>query len=415
MHGTRLMNYDINESVNWIIVAYYSGEQRLWVNFLEAFAGHNGKAWAATRSGCTGWAWGQGGRAFTRMLLKEIDLEDLICRLLLVESGKTRWASSLEGSAPWWWSNSEGFLKSDFYDAWGCRIELNTVSYFHWWLFIFQVALSLILSLLLFKPAPLYILDEVIFRIHGLWGKVTLILLGRALKKLLKIHVMTGSHRQLHEFPEPTCVHLFWIALNLSCFRLTLPLTFPTLKILGRCWKTISRYFCRHRFISNSCSVFSAQHSQFIVVSLKDGMFNNANVLFRYFINTNSHILKPIFITPHADLFVSIKDQVCWWDVNSEQDSSGPKQEEKVKVLPSKLQFREYRIWVTCNLYNWTKKPNSVCFFYIQKRCYTISSSSTVQQTLTMSNLLTSDEPSVEVLDWYQTIFQFNWIAQPPK
>ena len=37
----------------------------------------------------------------------------------------------------------------------------------------FQVALSLILSLLLFKPAPLYILDEVKFRIYGVCGKGT--------------------------------------------------------------------------------------------------------------------------------------------------------------------------------------------------------------------------------------------------
>ena len=173
----------------------------------------------------------------------------------------------------------------------------------------FKVALSLILSLLLFKPAPLYILDEVMFRIHGLWWKVMLTLPGRALK---------------------TCVHFLWIAFDFSCFRLTLPLTFPTLKILGRCWKTISRYFYNQNIFSNS-RFFSAQHSQFIVVSLKDGMFNNANVLFRYFINTNSSFL--IFVTPHADLHV-IKDQVCWWDVNSEQDGAGSKQEEEVKILP---------------------------------------------------------------------------------
>ena len=68
------------------------------------------------------------------------------------------------------------------------------------------------------------------------------------------------------------------------------------------------------------------------MVSLKDGMFNNANVLFRYFINANSYFL--IFVTPHADLHV-IKDQVCWRDVDCEQDGAGSKQEEEVKVLLS--------------------------------------------------------------------------------
>jgi len=68
----------------------------------------------------------------------------------------------------------------------------------------FQVALSLILSLLLFKPAPLYILDEV-------------------------DSALDLSHTQ-----------------NIG--------------------QMLKDHF---------------QHSQFIVVSLKDGMFNNANVLFR--------------------------------------------------------------------------------------------------------------------------------------
>ena len=66
------------------------------------------------------------------------------------------------------------------------------------------VALSLILSLLLYKPAPLYILDEV-------------------------DAALDTSHTQ-----------------NIGLM--------------------IKKYF---------------KHSQFIIVSLKDGMFNNANVLFR--------------------------------------------------------------------------------------------------------------------------------------
>ena len=67
-----------------------------------------------------------------------------------------------------------------------------------------MVALSLILSLLLFKPAPIYILDEV-------------------------DAALDLSHTQ-----------------------------------------NIGMMLCQH-----------FRHSQFIVVSLKDGMFNNANVLFK--------------------------------------------------------------------------------------------------------------------------------------
>ena len=84
-----------------------------------------------------------------------------------------------------------------------------------------QVALSLILALLLFKPAPLYILDEVTFSIQPFFR--------------ISVQLLNFDQAILAMFSLP-------YALNICCFRLTLPLTFPTLKTLGRCWKTTSRY-----------------------------------------------------------------------------------------------------------------------------------------------------------------------------
>ena len=120
--GTRLRTKSSNR---WIVsLLFTSGQQRLWIDFLEAVAGKNCKAWAASGSGCPGWAWGQGKMVshFKDMVklgwLKRTDLLPVLktpsmkwailqdwvnpyCRLLLAGSGKIPWVSSLEGSGPW--------------------------------------------------------------------------------------------------------------------------------------------------------------------------------------------------------------------------------------------------------------------------------------------------------------------------
>ncbi|KAK3001356.1 hypothetical protein RJ639_021135 [Escallonia herrerae] len=96
------------------------------------------------------------------------------------------------------------------------------------------LALSLILALLLFKPAPLYILDECL-----------------VLTTALQYAVHCVSYAIAESFVS-TGVWQVDAALDLSHTQ-----------NIGRMIKT---HF---------------PHSQFIVVSLKEGMFNNANVLFR--------------------------------------------------------------------------------------------------------------------------------------
>lgn len=87
-------------------------------------------------------------------------------------------------------------------------------------------ALSLILAMLLFKPAPLYILDEVDAALD--------------LSHTQNIGRMLRSHFQKSQ-------------VNIT--------------------------FCFSSFFLNKIKLNG--NFQFIVVSLKDGMFNNANVLFR--------------------------------------------------------------------------------------------------------------------------------------
>ena len=99
------------------------------------------------------------------------------------------------------------------------------------------VALSLILALLLFKPAPLYILDEVDAALD--------------LSHTQNIGQMLRTHFQKSQVTTPKTHSPY---LNFIC-----------LFVCSLYIKSLSLY-----------RIF-----QFIVVSLKDGMFNNANVLFR--------------------------------------------------------------------------------------------------------------------------------------
>ena len=96
------------------------------------------------------------------------------------------------------------------------------------------VALSLILSLLLFKPAPLYILDEVDAALD--------LSHTQNIGQMLRTHFKSS---QVHREGCDLC-------------------------------KNISLLFHFIRWLMLFFSVL-----QFIVVSLKDGMFNNANVLFK--------------------------------------------------------------------------------------------------------------------------------------
>ena len=93
------------------------------------------------------------------------------------------------------------------------------------------LALSLILSLLLFKPAPMYILDEVSTRVTAV------------------------THLELEGCDHPSCI--------LALLQVDAALDVSHTQNIGAMLRT---HFA---------------HSQFIVVSLKEGMFNNANVIFR--------------------------------------------------------------------------------------------------------------------------------------
>ncbi|MCL7025251.1 hypothetical protein MKW94_019650 [Papaver nudicaule] len=96
------------------------------------------------------------------------------------------------------------------------------------------LALSLILALLLYKPAPLYILDEVDAALD--------LSHTQNIGRMIKSHFPHSQVRQILRFQ---CVFFMVIV----CYNLS---------------------FC--------CPLFLLQ---FIVVSLKEGMFNNANVIFR--------------------------------------------------------------------------------------------------------------------------------------
>lgn len=113
------------------------------------------------------------------------------------------------------------------------------------------VALSLILAMLLFHPAPLYILDEVDAALDLSHTQNIGNMLATHFKKsqvsfydFTRIYICTYHNQYCH--PMETCYCETW----------TTALTRMDINVL----------FC---FL------------QFIIVSLKDGMFNNANVLFR--------------------------------------------------------------------------------------------------------------------------------------
>jgi structural maintenance of chromosome 2 len=123
------------------------------------------------------------------------------------------------------------------------------------------VALSLVLSLLRFKPAPVYILDEI---------DAALDLSHTQARRAGGGRVATewrggdgGARAQPAQLPaSASTLHEHYPPFHRSQFR-SAPVNPPLPQNIGA---MIKSHF---------------QQSQFLVVSLKEGMFSNANVLFR--------------------------------------------------------------------------------------------------------------------------------------
>ncbi|KAF5947701.1 hypothetical protein HYC85_013658 [Camellia sinensis] len=122
------------------------------------------------------------------------------------------------------------------------------------------LALSLILALLLFKPAPLHILDEN---------------LSRDLRSSAQQPARASSAKYAHDIAEVRSSAKSHISVLLQATK--------------NCW---NQGFSARARVDAALDLSHTQnigrmiktqfpHSQFIVVSLKEGMFNNANVLFR--------------------------------------------------------------------------------------------------------------------------------------